>query len=107
MVMAFPVEELEELKEYAVAVAHEEAIAYTSEKVVHVGTKATRGYLFEQLSEEEMAIGMRLGRGPLQATAGIWLPETESFVSVRHLRVVETAIPVNALIYEYPGMALT
>jgi len=107
MVMAFPIEELEDLKAHASTIAHEEAVAYISERVVHVGTKATQGYLFERLNEEEMAIGMRIGRGPLEATPGIWLPDREAFSSVKHVRVVEAAIPVSALISEYPGMVMT
>jgi hypothetical protein len=52
MVMAFPIEELEELKASWPNGPHEEAVAYISENVMHVGTKATQGHLFERLSEE-------------------------------------------------------
>jgi hypothetical protein len=86
----------------------EDAIAYISEDVVHVGTQAIReGHLFAYISAEDLAVAMRIGRGPLEATMGLWLPEQRAFVGAENVHIVEAKLPVNELPSKCPGLHLT
>jgi hypothetical protein len=96
--------ELVDLKDQAGPDPFKEAVAFVAEDVVRVGVKSTEGYLFENLTEEEVAIAMRLGRGPLEATMGLWLPDDRHFVSVENIRVVEAAVYQSSLPSDYPGV---
>jgi hypothetical protein len=106
MVMAFPTEDLEKLRQDNFRSPQKRAVAYVADNTVHVGTQANEGYLFERLTKNELTVAMRLGKGPLEATAGLWLPDERTFESVEHLRVVEEAIPITALVEKYPGIKL-
>jgi hypothetical protein len=105
-VIAFPTEELEELRIENFKSPQKRAVSYVAENTVHVGTQPNEGYLFERYTKNELAIAMRLGKGPLEATVGLWLPDERTFESVGQLRVVEAAIPVSALVEQYPGIKL-
>jgi len=105
-VVAFPTEDLEELRTENFKSPQKRAVAYVAENTVHVGTQPNEGYLFERYTKDELAIAMRLGKGPLAAAVGLWLPEERTFESVGQLRVVEAAIPVSALVEQYPGIKL-
>ena len=87
--------------------SYKEAVAYISDDVVHVGTMATESFLFELLNKEERATAMRLGKGPLEATMGLWIPKERHFISFDNVRVVEPAVFVSSLPQDYPGLALT
>lgn len=103
-VLAAPSEEVENLR----GRHYKEAVAYLSEGVLHVGALATEWALLEHLSLKERAIAMRLGRGPLEATMGIWLPNEKHFISVENIRTVEESIPIDNLAQRFarPGLAL-
>lgn len=106
LLMAASEEGVGRLKDQAGAAPYKEAVAYVSESVVHVGTLATEDYLFTEIAEEKRAIAMRRGRGPLQATMGLWLPEDRMFLGAEDVWAVD-AIPVSALPSKYPGVLLT
>jgi hypothetical protein len=103
-IMASPKHRVRDLNDYK---GGKEAIAYISDEVVHVGVLATEGALFGELNEEELAISMRLGKGRLEATMGIWLPDDREFLGVRNVRLVETSAFVPSLATNYPGISLS
>lgn len=104
----------EELKELAQLDPNEyqQAVAYVSEGIVHVGTRpnAESGYaekLFARYSDEELAVAMRVGRGTLEAAAGIWIPKERAFEAVHGIRVATEAMQIdNHLDVAYPNVAL-
>lgn len=102
---------MDNLKAEGHPLKRQEAIAYVSEDVVHVGTLAT-GLLFEVIHDEQnrdkeyLGVAMRLGRAPLQAAMGIWLPEERAFVGSEGVEVLNPAANVPTLHYDYPGVRL-
>lgn len=105
MIMASPADELSRLQR-EVDQPNEEAVAFFSKNVWRVGTSFAGNPLFEKLNVQEMTMAMMLGRGPLVASMGVWVPSERTFVGVNKLRVVEPAIYISALPSEYPGMPL-
>jgi hypothetical protein len=106
IVMSAKIEELEEIHEHPLTDEGQEAVAYISEGVVRVGIKPNDSPLFEDLNGEERAVAMRIGKGPLEATMGLWAPVERVFVGVNWLRLVEPKEGISALTTEYPGIAL-
>lgn len=108
IIMAIELKRLSELKAeaYEEGALCKEAVAYIADDVVHVGSKRTEGILFTKLNYYDVAIAMRRGRGPLQATMGIWLPETRHFEGVSGVKVVEPSVQISALTHDYPGTLL-
>ena len=106
VIMATRDEELDKLTSYGDD--QQEAVAYISKGVVHVGTHPEGDNLFGFLDDnfEECAIAMRLGRGPLEATMGMWFPHDRHFMSVGSARVDTPEIHINRLPDEHPGMSL-
>ena len=84
-----------------------EAVAYTTEGVLHVGTRPDRKRLFRDLNEDEFAVAMRLAPGPVDATMGLWIPEERKFTGVKNVRTVEPSVHIDELPTQYPGVLLT
>jgi hypothetical protein len=94
----------------------QEAVAYFTDGTAHVGTlQAAEGQLFQPYAEDqndeitipaERVIAMRLGKGPLEATMGIWVAEQRLFVASESIRVIEPIVPVDAVARDYPGVVL-
>jgi hypothetical protein len=86
----------------------QEATAYMSEDVAHVGRLGNkRNGILKATSPEASAVAMRLGKGSLDATVGIWIPEERHFESVQGVEVVEYPIHIDDLADRYPGINLT
>jgi hypothetical protein len=81
----------------------QEAIAYISEGTVHVGAPYEQKALFG-FYKDERAVAMRLGKGSLEATMGLWIPEERHFTSVENLNVVAPGAAVRTLAVNYPGL---
>jgi hypothetical protein len=111
MIMATPLEELVALYDEVNSAEQRHAVAYVTDDIVHVGIRA-KGHTigFGKINErEDRAVALRLGRGPLEATMGVWLPDERTFVSVSSVRVVETDCPVSAVGSKngpYPSVSL-
>lgn len=86
----------------------QEAIAYMSEDVTHVGALGDRkDRILTATSPEASAVAMRLGKRSLDATVGIWIPEERHFESVKGVEVAEYPIHIDALARQHPEMQLT
>jgi len=109
MVMATTDNELERIHEQVGRGSYSDAVAYISEDVVHVGI-GRHGSLFGRLNDEERAIAMRRGRGPLEAMMGLFMHNRELFVGVEVLRLVEETVHIGNLSPKsqvYPEVPLT
>jgi hypothetical protein len=106
-ILAAPAEEIARLKE-EVDGPHQEALAYMTNDVTHVGTREDAAPLFSELpeSEGEVAVAMRLGRAPLRAAMGLWLPADRIFLGAQGPYLAESFIDTTAIATEYPGIAL-
>jgi hypothetical protein len=108
MIMGTPDDELDELA--ALGVGQKEAVGYISDEVLHVGVAPgdeDESMLFGgHKSEPWSTVAMRKGRGPLEATMGVWLPEDRLFISVRELYIVKPDIHIGMLEQQYPKLPL-
>lgn len=96
VVIATTVEELAKLEQKAGSRAYQPAVAYVAQNVVRVGVDPhDRGPLFGWNAPDERAVGMRLGRGPLEAAMGIWLPDDRAFVSTASVHVAHKRVRVS------------
>ncbi|MDB5175169.1 MAG: hypothetical protein JWM81_27 [Candidatus Saccharibacteria bacterium] len=94
----------------------QDAVAYIADGTAHVGilpdsSEALFGVYAENPDDEitipaERAIAMRLGKGPLEVTMGIWVPSERLYVGAESVRVVEPIVPVDAVARDYPGVIL-
>ncbi len=84
-----------------------EAIAYMSDGVTHVGTLPDEETLFNPLNDKEVAIGMRLGSGAVDAAMGIWLPYERHFIgSPNEIQHAAPLTPVSTFQDKFPGILL-
>jgi len=99
MVMSTTEEEVQDLDDTYRRSDAREAVAYRSEEIVHVGIHPNQVALFGRLRKErfldEWAAGMRIGRGPLEASMGVWLPGEEAFIGASVLKLVHKEVHVN------------
>jgi hypothetical protein len=112
-VMASLEEEVNDLKETRGIVPpdHQEAVAYLSDDIWHVGIDHDQSPILGKLNKHDLAIAMRLGKGPLIATMGLWSPIERHFVSVPNVEVINPWVYVGTFhqsLYEkYPSVLLT
>lgn len=104
VIIAAELEELDWLYENAGSEPQHQAVGYIAKNTLHVGFNP-EGSLFDQ-SDKEAAVAMRLGRGSLIATMGLWLPGRRYFAGVTNPKAVETNFPIGALHTQYPSVRL-
>jgi len=98
--------ELEEIKEYEQEPDAKEAVAYISEDVVHVGTRPIDHYMFKQIEPGKAAMAMRVGRAPLQAMMGVYVPGERHFIGAGSTEVIDRVPVLHDLTINYPGVLL-
>lgn len=106
MVIGAPVEVVEGFKDSVSRSGWQEAVAYVSDKAVHVGVKPREPYLFGEVGDQNVGVAMRVGRAALSATMGLWLSSERTYVDFNGVEVVEPILPVSRLATRYPGVAL-
>lgn len=84
----------------------QEAIAYISEDVVHVGVRPVDYYAFKQISPDKLATAMRIGRAPLQAMMGLYLPDERHFIGAGSTESIDRMPVRHDLTINYPGVLL-
>jgi hypothetical protein len=88
-----------------------EALAFVADDSIRVGVKENGYSLFRSLlrpneNGKYAAVAMRLGRGPLQATMGLWLPEKEQLLAADDIEVITPSTSVRQLSSQYPRASL-
>lgn len=84
-----------------------DALAYIADDVPRVGVRYDGDRLFAVNEALQNVYGaMRIGRGPLVATMGIWSPDQDRFVGLRNIVADKTAAPVSTLHEMYPGIRI-
>lgn len=83
----------------------QEAVAYMSEGVAHVGVSDSGENIFTETDEQGLEIAMRRGKGSLEATAGLWIPPERHFVSAGSI-AVERFVGIDGLSQANPGIKL-
>jgi hypothetical protein len=84
----------------------EPAIAYATKKNINVGTLPVAHETLFQQEGSEALIAMRLGRGPLRAALGVWLPDQQAFIITPETRVAEPKIDLPKLAARFPNITL-
>lgn len=86
-----------------------QAVAYEAEGTIRIGTRQGNR-TFQEFGVDHVwtdTIAMRLGRGPLKATMGLWFPDRQELVIPDGVRVLEAALPIEDLADAYPYTRLT
>jgi hypothetical protein len=66
-------------------------------------TPSRPGYL---PSHDAATVAVRLGRGPLRVTMGLWFPDQKNLVVPSGVEIVEAGIPIDSLTDKYSHTAL-
>lgn len=104
-VLATSADELARLKDEHADAWHHEALAYYVGRSIHVGFRAETGLLTE-IDNTRQAVAMRIGREPVMATVGLWLPAERTFVGSSDVTVERHNLPIANLPQVYPDVRL-
>lgn len=103
VVMACKLDEIKELEQNHAA---KEAVAYISEDIVHVGIRPIDYYMFKQIAPNKVATAMRIGKAPLRAMMGVYLPDEQHFIGADSTEVIDRVPVLHDLTINYPGVLL-
>jgi len=87
---------------------NQEAVAYISDKVAHVGIMATEGAILTDLGYDEVGVAVRRGPGDVRFTVGVYSREQQAFTSVDNggVRIRDGNLPIHLLPPSFPGVKL-
>lgn len=82
----------------------QQAIAYKSDKIVHVGILTSHEDIMRGIPGDAQAVAVRIGRGPTEFVIGRYNSAEKSFVSTpqNSVEVLETYLPIEDIHEKYP-----